>query len=193
MQLTQGKWAGRFIWAAVVQGLILTIITVLIVEPQSYFNINSYYSPSKVIAGGGGGTWLFTGYILYLTVGVIAVAVTAMFYFYIEGVSSKVYHGLTNYLAWGHYIFMNVGVAGSMLLMILGWLHGRLCRSSGCLGEASVTQICKSTSIISVELSQPNWRPRASGSTRRSSWRSRIHTQKQNEVRPTSFLNSSGL
>jgi len=31
-----------------------------------------------------------------------------------------VYHGLTNYLAWGHYIFMNVGVAGAMLLMIWG-------------------------------------------------------------------------
>src|SRR5271169_1268817 len=93
--LSVGRWSGRFIWAAVVQGLILTIITVLIVEPLSFFNINSYYSPSKVIAGGGGGTWMFTGYILYLTVGVIAVAVTAMFYFYIEGVSGKVYKGLT--------------------------------------------------------------------------------------------------
>jgi hypothetical protein len=114
------RWSGRFIWAAVVQGLIVPIITVLIVEPQSYLGINSYFSPAKVIAGGGGGTWMFTGYILYLTVGVIAVAVTAMFYFFIEGVNGKVYHGLTNLLAWGHYILMNVGVAGSMLLMIYG-------------------------------------------------------------------------
>jgi len=120
--VTASKWSSRFIWAAVVQGLILTIVTVLIVEPLSYFNINwpLNYSPSKVIAGGGGGTWMFTGYILYLVVGVVAVAVTAMFYFQIEGVSGKVYHGLTNYLAWGHYIFMNVGVAGAMLLMIWG-------------------------------------------------------------------------
>jgi len=120
--VTPSKWSSRFIWAAVVQGLILTIVTVLIVEPLSYFNINwpLNYSPSKVIAGGGGGTWMFTGYILYLVVGVVAVAVTAMFYFQIEGVSGKVYHGLTNYLAWGHYIFMNVGVAGAMLLMIWG-------------------------------------------------------------------------
>jgi len=120
--VTASKWSSRFIWAAVVQGLILTIVTVLIVEPLSYFNINwpLNYSPSKVIAGGGGGTWMFTGYILYLVVGVVAVAVTAMFYFQIEGVTGKVYHGLTNYLAWGHYIFMNVGVAGAMLLMIWG-------------------------------------------------------------------------
>jgi len=90
------------------------------VEPLSYFGINSYYGPAHVIASGGGGTWMFTGYILYLVVGVVAVAVTAMFYFYIEGLSGKVYHGLTNYLAWGHLILMNVGVAGSMLLMIWG-------------------------------------------------------------------------
>lgn len=120
MQLIQGKWASRFIWAAVIQGLIITIITVLIVEPLSEFNINWYFSPSKVIAGGGGGTWMFTGYILYLVVGVVAVAVTSIFYFYIEGIQGKVYGGVENLLAWGHYVFMNIGVAGSMILMIWG-------------------------------------------------------------------------
>ncbi|MHB1867513.1 MAG: hypothetical protein ACYCPP_01040 [Nitrososphaerales archaeon] len=120
MQEIRGKWAGRFIWAAVIQGLIVVIATVLIIEPLSFFNISWYYSPSKVIAGNGAGTWLFVGYISYLVVGVVATAVTAIFYFYIEGVMGKIYHGMTNYVAWGHYIFMNVGVAGSMLLMIWG-------------------------------------------------------------------------
>ena len=63
---------------------------------------------------------MFTGYILYLVVGVVAVAVTALFYFYFEGIRGKVYTGVSNYLAWGHYILMNVGVAGSMILMIWG-------------------------------------------------------------------------
>jgi hypothetical protein len=120
LQQMQGKWAGRFIWAAIVQGVVITIITLLILEPLSIFNIDSYFSPSMVIAAGGGGTWMFTGYILYLVVGVVAVAVTAIFYFYIEDVRGKPYHGLTSYLAWGHYVFMNVGVAGSMMLMIWG-------------------------------------------------------------------------
>jgi hypothetical protein len=119
-QVIQGKWASRWIWAAVGQGLIVTIVTLLILEPLSYFNISWYYSPSRVIAGGGAGTWMFTGYILYLVVGVVAVAVTALFYFYFEGIVGKVYHGLTNLLAWAQYILMNVGVAGSMLLMIWG-------------------------------------------------------------------------
>ena len=120
----QGKWAGRFIWTAVLQGLLALIATILIVEPLSYFGINWYYSPSKVIAGGSAGTWLFTGYISYLVVGVIAAAVTAIFYFYIEGVMGKVYSGLTNYLAWGHYVLMNVGVAGAMFLMMWGGYMG---------------------------------------------------------------------
>jgi len=120
MQPTHGKWAGRFIWAAVVQGFIAVIATVLIAEPLSAFNINWYYSPSKVIAGGSGGTWMFTGYISYLVVGVVATAVTAIFYYYIEDVLGKAYHGFTNYLAWGHLVFMNVGAAGSMILMMWG-------------------------------------------------------------------------
>ena len=121
MQQIQSKWAGRFIWAAVIQGFFAVIITVLILDPISYLTGNSdYYSPSKVIAGGGGGTWMFTGYISYLVVGVVAVAVTAIFYFYIEGVMGKAYQGISNYLAWGHLILMNVGVAGSMFLMMWG-------------------------------------------------------------------------
>jgi hypothetical protein len=42
---------------------------------------------------------MFTGYILYLVVRVVAV--TAIFYLYIEGVAGKVYQGLTNCVAWG--------------------------------------------------------------------------------------------
>jgi hypothetical protein len=120
MQPVQGKWASRFIWASIIQGLIAVVATVIIVEPLTYFNINWYFSPSKVIAGGGGGTWMFTGYVLFLIVGVVATAVTAIFYSYIEGTLGKVYHGFTNYLAWGHLIFMNVGVALSMILMMWG-------------------------------------------------------------------------
>jgi hypothetical protein len=120
VSVMESKWSSRFIWAAVAQGLVAAIVTVLIVEPQSYLGINSYFSPARVIAAGGGGTWMFTGYILYLVVGVIGVAVTSMFYFYIEGLQGKQYVGLTNILAWGHYVFMNIGVAVSMLLMTYG-------------------------------------------------------------------------
>ena len=121
MQATQGKWAGRFIWAAVIQGLLATIVTIWVLDPPQYFTGNSdYFSPARVIAGGSGGTWLFTGYISFVVVGVVACAVTAIFYYYIESVKGKVYKGFNNLLAWGHLIFMNVGVAASMLLMMWG-------------------------------------------------------------------------
>ena len=126
MQPTQSKWAGRFIWAAVIQGLIATIATILVLDPLQYLTGKpDYFSAARVIAGGGGGTWFFTGYISFLVVGVVATAVTAIFYFYIEGAMGRAYSGLTNYLAWGHLVFMNVGVTVSMsIMMYLGYLAG---------------------------------------------------------------------
>lgn len=142
VQLTQGrqmgsKWASRFLWASIIQGGIAAVVTVLITDPLSYYNIKLYFNPAMVIAAGGGGTWMFTGYILFLVVGVVATAVTAMFYFYLEGVLGRVYKGVANALAWGHLILMNVGVAGSMLLMtyggyLAGWAGAAV--SSGGLG-----------------------------------------------------------
>jgi len=126
-QTTQGKWAGRFIWAAIIQGALFTVATILVLDPLQYFTgKGDYFSPAMVLASGGGGTWFFTGFISWLVVGVIATAVTALFYFYIEGIRGHVYKGFTNLLAWGHLLFMNVGIAGAMIIMTYqGYLAGR--------------------------------------------------------------------
>jgi len=112
LQESKGKWTGRFIWASVIEGLFGVIWTLFITNP--FVSV----SASRVLAEGGAGSWLFTGYSLFLTVGVAAVAVTAMFYHYIESVQGKPYRGVTNYLAWGHIILMNVGVMGATFLMM---------------------------------------------------------------------------
>ncbi len=114
LTLAPGKWAQRFIWASIIQGLLAVVWTLFIIDP--YVS----YSPSKVIAGGGAGTWFFVGYILYLLIGVVAVAVTAIFYFYIEQVQHKVFKGLTSALAWAHLFLMNIGVAGAAFLLMYG-------------------------------------------------------------------------
>ncbi len=114
-----GQWAGRFIWAAVVQGALASFWTLFIVSP---FTVPA---ASRVIAGGGAGTWLFVGYSLYLVIGVVAVAVTAVFYMYIERILGKVYTGVAKYLAWTHLVLMNAGVAGATwLMMTAGYLGG---------------------------------------------------------------------
>ncbi len=114
MSLASGKWTGRFIWASIVQGLFAVLWTLFIIDPWLS------YSPSKVLAGGGAGTWFFVGYITFLLVGVVAVAVTALFYFYIETIQGKVYSGLTSLMAWAHLVLMNVGVAGATFLLMWG-------------------------------------------------------------------------
>ena len=117
----KSKWAGRFIWAAVIEGIFAVVATVLILDPLQYLTgVTYYYSPAMVIASNGAGTWFFTGYISFLVVGVVAMAVTAIFYLYIEGIQGRPYKGLTNALAWAHLLLMNVGVAGSMFLMMWG-------------------------------------------------------------------------
>ncbi len=116
---TPGKWTSRFIYAAIAQGFAAFVITALIVLPI----VNP--TPSKIIAAGSAGTWLTVGYLAYLTVGVMGVALTALFYHLMESTMHKKFTGLTNGLAWTHFVLMNVGVvAATWMLMYAGFLGG---------------------------------------------------------------------
>lgn len=118
-QTVHSKWTSRFIGAAIIEGILAVGWTLFIINPFAK------PSPSQVIASGSAGTWLLTGYALFLSIGVVAVAVSGLFYFYIEGIQRKVYSGVSNVLAWLHLVLMNVGVAGAtFLLMYGGYLGG---------------------------------------------------------------------
>ncbi|MEM0481752.1 MAG: hypothetical protein QXM16_02545 [Nitrososphaerota archaeon] len=131
------KWASRFIGAAIVQGAIATLITLYIVVGQIFF---LKPEPSRVIAFGSAGMWFTMGYVTYLIVGVMGVAVTALFYHYIESVLGKPYTGLADKLAWVHLVLMNIGVIGATGLMMLG----------GYLGGAA---------MLSPEVGGKGWNP----------------------------------
>jgi hypothetical protein len=133
LPLARGKWAGRFIWASIIQGLLAVIWTVFIIDPYLA------YGPSKVIAGGGAGTWFFVGYVTYVLVGVVGVAVTAIFYFYIESVLGKIYSGLTSYLAWAHLLLMNAGVAGACFMLMWGGYNAGVAQASVSSGGGGLT------------------------------------------------------
>lgn len=115
------KWASRFILAAVVQGALATLLTIYIVIGQIFF---LKPEPSRVIAFGSAGMWFTMGYLTYLIIGVMGVAVTALFYHYIESSLGKPYTGFSDKLAWLHLILMNVGVVGATWLMMLGGYFG---------------------------------------------------------------------
>ncbi len=127
MEKFSGSWANRFIIAAIIQGGIITGITIIIVASQLAFaeqNIIRFLSLSFE----GPAKWFFIGYIFYLIL-TVAVAVTAVFYNHLELNLKKRFKGASRVLAWIHLVGMNVGAAGANILMILAGLSG-----SGALG-----------------------------------------------------------
>jgi hypothetical protein len=116
--VTIGRWTSRFIWAAIIQGLAALLWTVPIVLPTVKPSV------AMIMASGGPGTWFTVGYLAFITVGVIAIAVTALFYRFIEVDMNRPYSGARTYLAWTHLILMNVGVAAATFLMMYGGYMG---------------------------------------------------------------------
>jgi hypothetical protein len=117
-----GTWTKRFMAAAIVQGAIVTGLTVFLVLGQA-----SFMKPevSRVMAAGGAGTWFTFGYVMYIIVGVMGVAVSALFYHYLESVLGKRIKRGAKALAWTHLVLMNVGtVATTGLLMYAGYVGG---------------------------------------------------------------------
>lgn len=119
---SNGTWTKRFMVAAIVQGAIVAGLTVFLVLGQA-----SFMKPevSRVMAAGGAGTWFTFGYVMYIIVGILGVAVSAIFYHYLESVLGRRIGGGAKALAWTHLILMNVGtVAATGLLMYAGYVGG---------------------------------------------------------------------
>ena len=65
-----------------------------------------------MIAAGGAGTWLTLGYVMYVVVvGVVGMAVSALFYYYLEKVMGRYYsrNTIPKIMAWIHFSLMNIG------------------------------------------------------------------------------------
>src|SRR3972149_9532988 len=118
MKGSQSKRAGYFLYAAMVQGAAAAFITFLGAFGDQIKLLP--VSVSRVIAGGEAGNWFTVGYVTYLIVGVVAMAVTSMFYFYIETVEGRTYKGIAKALSWIHLVLGNIGVAGASLAAMWG-------------------------------------------------------------------------
>jgi len=116
----QSKWANRFVIAAIIQGGLAAALTSYLL----YQGVFGFPAASRIVAGGGAGTWLTVGYLVYIVLGPIAAAVTALFYQHIEAHLHKPYTGFTNILAWIHLVLMNVGVVGGTWLMMNAGYRG---------------------------------------------------------------------
>lgn len=115
-------WSARFIVAAIVQGAIITGLTLFFVAAQvliSGINIIQFLSLSFE----GPAKWFFLGYIFYLIL-VVAIAVTAVFYQHLEVNMNRKIRGVRSGLAWIHLIGMNVGGAATTITMIFAGMTG---------------------------------------------------------------------
>ena len=119
---TESKWATRFVWAAIAQGALSAAITgFLLLGELGYMNP----PVSLIISATVPGVWIALGYLAYLITGVVGMAVTALFYQYLEVNLKSPYQGAAKTFAWLHLVLANVGVIGaSWSVTYAGYLGG---------------------------------------------------------------------
>ncbi|MGC1133717.1 MAG: hypothetical protein WA941_12905 [Nitrososphaeraceae archaeon] len=113
-------WTGRFMAAAIIQGAVITGLTIFLVLGQV-----SVIKPevSRVIAAGGAGNWFTFGYMMYISIGVVGVAVSSLFYHYL-GKGKYIFGRATNVLAWTHLAMINTGITATAAMMMLAGYQG---------------------------------------------------------------------
>src|SRR5918994_839676 len=138
-------WSNRFIIAAIVQGAVITGLTLAFVAAQILtFGTNiieflslSFEGPAK---------WIFLGYIFYMIL-IVAIATTAVFYNHFEVNMHRGIQGFRSILAWIHLLGMNVGGAAVTLTIAYAGLIG-----SGVIGTilsgGNITELKPNTQIM---------------------------------------------
>ena len=114
------KWATRFVFATVIQGVLAVVLTAFLLY-QAVFGTPA---ASRIVAGGGAGTWLTVGYLGYLMLGLLVTAGAAFFYQFLEVRLGKRYEGWTNAFAWANLVLWNAGVVGATWLMMHAGYRG---------------------------------------------------------------------
>jgi hypothetical protein len=143
-----GVWSNRFIISAIIQGAIITGLTISIVSIQLLFSSKINIIQFLSLSFEGPAKWFFLGYIFYMIL-VVAIAVTATFYHQLEIDMRKNIRGFKTILAWIHLVGMNVGGAATTLTMIFAGLIG-----SGILsvitggGSTSVSQLQPNVGVM---------------------------------------------
>jgi hypothetical protein len=140
------KWGNRFIIAAIIQGGIITGMALGTITFQLLttdvdiiqFLSLSFEGPAK---------WFFIGIILYLIL-IVAIAVTAVFYNHLEINLQRKFSKVSNILAWIHLFGMNIGGAGTTILMIFAGLAGSGVLSLLIEGELGDEDVAIMTSFI---------------------------------------------
>src|SRR5919108_1127536 len=122
-------WGNRSIISAIIQGAIITGFTIMVVSIQMLFSSSINIIQFLSLSFEGPAKWFFLGYIFYMILVVVAIAVTAVFFNHLEVGMGRRMKGFRSVLAWIHLVGMNVGGAATTITIIFAGLAG-----SGILG-----------------------------------------------------------
>ena len=128
-----GKWAKRFVLATVLQTTLAVVLTAYLVYEGAF----GFPAASRIVAGGGAGTWLTVGYFAFVIFGPIAMALSAGLFRQVESHMGRISGKWHDRLLWIALLTYNVGiVAGTWLMMHAGYRGGAAAMSvsSGGLG-----------------------------------------------------------
>lgn len=143
MEAQRSPWAGRFIGFTFVLGAVAWAILGLLVLGNVLAGLtppNYALGPasSRIVANAGAGTWFVMGMLSYLLVGIVGMALSALFYQHLEVTLNSPLRGWKNVAAWIHLTVGGIGAAVASLLMTYsGFLAGAasLTTDQGGLGE----------------------------------------------------------
>jgi hypothetical protein len=109
VMVTESRWATRFVWAAIIHGILAAGIAVVGILAE-LLNFN----PTILEAIEGRlGVFLVAGFLAYVTIGILGMAVSALFYQYLEVNLRAPYGPTENSLAWIHLLLANIGAVGA--------------------------------------------------------------------------------
>ena len=144
--LPYAKWANRFLQSAIIQGAVITLLTILFISIQLLLSSNINIIQFLSLSFEGPAKWIFLGYIFYMIL-IIAIATTAVFYNHFEVNMHKGIQGFRSVLAWIHLLGMNIGGATVTLTIASAGLIG-----SGVIGTilsgGNITELKPNTQIL---------------------------------------------
>jgi hypothetical protein len=147
-------WGNRFIFTAIIQGGIITLLALSMVASQFIFASNFDMIQFLSLSFEGPAKWFFLGIVFYLIL-IVAIAVTAIFYIHLEVNLRRQISGILNVLAWIHLIGMNIGGSLTTLLMIFAGISGSGVLSAfteGKIGPQNVEVLSALTTPIAVAI-----------------------------------------
>ena len=112
------RWSKRFMIASVIHGIGFAVWSGLFLLDGIGFELNL----SRIIAGGGAGTWFTIGYLLYLITGFVGMTVQGTLYYLTPQLFQRELY--SDKLALAHFVLINIAVVSATWMLGMAGFQG---------------------------------------------------------------------